>query len=229
MELQITPQILLKAYACGVFPMAETANSPDLFWIDPERRGILPLDSFHIPKRLARTVSADKFTVRTSKNFKAVISACASTTSTRRETWINTEIRQLYTDLFEMGYCQTIEVYNATDKLVGGLYGVSLGGAFFGESMFSLERDASKVALVHLYGRLLYGKYRLLDAQFVTTHLKQFGAIEVQKDHYAKLLDNALTVHGDFNTLPQGTSGKRLLQIIEELRPAHRENKNGPN
>ena len=227
MEFKITPQILLKAYACGIFPMAETADSPDLFWIDPERRGILPLDSFHIPKRLARTVRADKFIVRASRNFKAVISHCATTNADRKETWINAEIRKLYTELFAMGYCHTVEVYNTSDELVGGLYGVSLGGAFFGESMFSLERDASKVALVHLYGRLLYGNYRLLDAQFVTEHLEQFGATEVPKEQYGKLLENALMVHGDFNALPQETSGKLLLQIIEDMRPAPPKNKNG--
>ncbi|MES0868043.1 leucyl/phenylalanyl-tRNA--protein transferase [Pseudovibrio sp. SCP19] len=227
MEFKITPQILLKAYACGIFPMAETADSPDLFWIDPERRGILPLDSFHIPKRLARTVRADKFIIRASRNFKAVISHCATTNAERKETWINAEIRKLYTELFAMGYCHTVEVYNASDELVGGLYGVSLGGAFFGESMFSLERDASKVALVHLYGRLLYGNYRLLDAQFVTEHLEQFGATEVPKEQYGKLLENALMVHGDFNALPQETSGKLLLQIIEDMRPDPPKNKNG--
>ncbi len=219
MELEITPQILLKAYACGIFPMAETAGSPDLFWIDPERRGILPLESFHIPKRLARTIRSDKFVVRASRDFKAVISHCATITRNRKETWINAEIRKLYTELFAMGYCHTVEVYNSSQKLVGGLYGVSLGGAFFGESMFSLERDASKVALVHLYGRLLYGNYKLLDAQFVTDHLEQFGAVEVPKAKYAKLLENALTVYGDFNALPQETSGKLLLQIINDMRP----------
>ncbi|WP_108819739.1 leucyl/phenylalanyl-tRNA--protein transferase [Pseudovibrio sp. Alg231-02] len=227
MEFKITPQILLKAYACGIFPMAETADSPDLFWIDPERRGILPLDSFHIPKRLARTVRSDKFVVRASRDFKAVISHCATTTSERKETWINTEIRKLYTALFAMGYCHTIEIYNAADELVGGLYGVSLGGAFFGESMFSLERDASKVALVHLYGRLLYGGYRLLDAQFVTEHLEQFGATEVPKEQYGKLLENALMVLGDFHALPQESSGKLVLQIIEDMRPASPKSKNG--
>lgn len=199
--------------------MAETAHSPELFWIDPERRGILPLDSFHIPKRLARTVRSDQYTVRASRDFSAVISLCATTTSIRKDTWINTEIRKLYTELFEMGYCHTIEVYDDAKELVGGLYGVSLGGAFFGESMFSRARDASKVALVHLCARLLYGNYKLLDAQFVTEHLEQFGAKEVLKQDYNVLLEDALTVHGDFNALPQDTSGKRILEIIKELRP----------
>lgn len=219
MEFEITPQILLKAYACGIFPMAETAESSELFWIDPERRGILPLEAFHIPKRLARTIRSDKFTVKASCNFDAVISLCATATPQRKETWINAKIRDLYTALFHMGYCHTIEVYDETHTLVGGLYGVSLGGAFFGESMFSRARDASKVALVHLYARLLYGNYRLLDTQFVTEHLEQFGATEVPKEDYAKLLEGALTIPADFFALPENTSGKRVLEIIEERRP----------
>src|SRR5947209_1316694 len=149
----LTPEVLLKAYACGIFPMAEDADDPALFWIDPPERGIIPLDAFHVPSRLARTVRSTKFTITCDRDFSALIDACAEPGPKRARTWINAPIRQLYRGLFEIGHCHTVEVYDG-DALVGGLYGVSLGRAFFGESMFHRARDASKVALVHLIARL---------------------------------------------------------------------------
>ncbi len=199
--IDITPEVLLKAYACGIFPMAESAEDPALYWIEPERRGIIPLDRFHVPDRLARTVRSDRFSVAVDRNFDAVIAACAEPMPGRSRTWINTRIQALYRKLFERGDCHTVEVYEQ-DRLVGGLYGVSLGCAFFGESMFHRARDASKVALVHLVARLRAGRYRLLDTQFVTDHLRTFGAIEVTRSAYHRLLDAALVGEGNFAALP---------------------------
>ena len=189
--VEITPEVLLKAYACGIFPMAESAEDPALYWIEPERRGILPLDRMHVPSRLARTVRSDCFTVVCDRDFDAVIDGCAEPKAGRARTWINARIRTLYGTLFARGHCHTVEVYEEA-ALVGGLYGVSLGAAFFGESMFHRVRDASKVALVHLAARLRRGGYRLLDTQFVTDHLKTFGAVEVSRRQYHKLLEAAI-------------------------------------
>src|SRR5215475_12041983 len=175
--VEITPEVLLKAYACGIFPMAESAEDPALYWIEPEERGIIPLTGFHIPARLARTVRTEHFTVVCDRDFDAVIAGCGESKPGRGRTWINARIRKLYRGLFDIGHCHTVEVYDG-DALVGGLYGVSLGAAFFGESMFHRARDASKVALVHLVARLKAGGFKLLDTQFVTDHLKTFGAIE---------------------------------------------------
>src|SRR5262249_46653334 len=169
-QVEITPEVLLKAYACGIFPMAESADDPALYWVEPERRGILPLDHLHISRRLARTVRSDRFTVVSDRDFDAVIDGCAEPGPGRARTWINERIRVLYRALFDCGHCHTVEVYD-DGALVGGLYGVSLGAAFFGESMFRRTRDASKVALVHLAGRLRAGDFILLDTQFVTDHL----------------------------------------------------------
>jgi leucyl/phenylalanyl-tRNA--protein transferase len=198
--IDITPEVLLKAYSCGIFPMAESADDPALYWIEPERRGIIPLDRFHVPERLARTVRADRFTVVVDRDFDAVIDGCAQPAPGRSRTWINTRILTLYRKLYERGDCHTVEVYDG-DELVGGLYGVSLGRAFFGESMFHRVRDASKVALVHLVARLKAGHYRLLDTQFVTDHLRIFGAVEVSRPAYHKLLDAALVGEGNFRAL----------------------------
>ena len=199
--IDITPEVLLKAYACGIFPMAESADDPALYWIEPERRGIIPLDKFHIPDRLARTVRSDAFTIVIDRDFDAVIAGCAQPAAGRTRTWINARIHNLYRKLYERGDCHTVEAYK-DGKLAGGLYGVSLGRAFFGESMFHNERDASKVALVHLVARLKAGRYRLLDTQFVTDHLRTFGATEVSRPAYHKLLDAALVGEGDFGALP---------------------------
>jgi leucyl/phenylalanyl-tRNA---protein transferase len=198
--IDITPDVLLKAYACGIFPMAESADDPALYWIEPECRGVIPLDRFHVPARLARTVRSDCFTVAVDRDFDAVISGRAQPAPGRARTWINGRIHHLYRKLYERGDCHTVEVYQG-DQLVGGLYGVSLGRAFFGESMFHRERDASKVALVHLVARLKMGGFRLLDTQFVTDHLRIFGAVEVSRPAYHKLLDDALVGEGRFDVL----------------------------
>jgi leucyl/phenylalanyl-tRNA--protein transferase len=199
--VEITPEVLLKAYACGIFPMAESAEDPALYWIEPERRGIIPLKGFHVPARLARTVRADRFTVLCNRDFDGVIDGCAEPNPGRGRTWINTRIRKLYRGLFAIGHCHTVEVYDG-DDLVGGLYGVSLGRAFFGESMFHHARDASKIALVHLVARLKAGGFTLLDTQFVTDHLKTFGALEVPRRQYQKMLDAALGDIADFTRIP---------------------------
>jgi leucyl/phenylalanyl-tRNA--protein transferase len=213
--IDITPEVLLKAYSCGIFPMAESADDPALYWIEPERRGIIPLDRFHVADRLARTVRSDRFTVRVDCDFDAVIAGCAEPAPGRTRTWINSRIRNLYRRLYDRGDCHTVEVYE-NDRLVGGLYGVSLGRAFFGESMFHTERDASKVALVHLVARLKAGNYRLLDTQFVTAHLKTFGAIEVPRPAYHKLLDAALVGEADFAALStdRPVSGDAALESL---------------
>lgn len=193
----LTPDLLLQAYAVGLFPMAERRDDPALYWIDPEERAILPLDGFHLPRRLARTVRSDRFEVRCDTAFADVMRACAEPTEDRRESWINEPILQLYTALFHRGRAHSVETWR-DGRLVGGLYGVSLGGAFFGESMFSRETDASKVALVHLVARLRLGGYTLLDCQFMTEHLRQFGVVEVARDEYRRLLGKALKVEAAF-------------------------------
>jgi leucyl/phenylalanyl-tRNA--protein transferase len=189
----ITPDLLLRAYEIGLFPMAEDADDPSIHWIEPERRGIIPLDALHVSRRLARTVRADRFRIETDRDFEAVIEGCAGTDDAkRRRTWINSRIRRLYRELFDIGHCHTIEAY-VGEELVGGLYGVSLGAAFFGESMFSRARDASKVALVHLVALLRRAGYRLLDTQFVTPHLASLGAVEVSRSTYLRRLRDAVT------------------------------------
>jgi leucyl/phenylalanyl-tRNA---protein transferase len=212
-HVEITPEVLLKAYACGIFPMAEDADDPTLYWIEPEQRGIIPLEGFHISARLARTVRTTNFEVRVDRDFDAVIEGCAEPTRERRRTWINDRIRALYRKLYDRGACHTVEVYDG-DALVGGLYGVSLGGVFFGESMFHRARDASKIALVHLVARLKAGGYLLLDTQFVTEHLRSFGAYEVTRRHYHRLLDTALKGDGQFDALPSvdGDTALRLAR-----------------
>lgn len=212
---EITPDVLLRAYACGIFPMAESADDPSLFWVEPERRGIIPLDGFRISSRLARTVRSDLFTVTANRAFKAVMAGCAAPQPGRDNTWINTRIRELYTALHERGHCHSIEVWH-DDQLAGGLYGVSLGRSFFGESMFHHVRDASKVALVHLVARLIAGNFTLLDTQFVTDHLRQFGAVEVPRRRYLTLLDQALGAEADMTPLcdQRPLSGTSALDII---------------
>ena len=211
--IEITPQVLLKAYSCGIFPMAESADDPALYWIEPQHRGILPLDNVHVPRRLARTVRAGTFQVRINTDFDGVIDGCAASRPDRRSTWINSRIRQLYRALYQQGYCHTVEVWDG-QRLVGGLYGVALGTAFFGESMFSIERDASKVALVHLAARLIHGGFTLLDTQFVTDHLRQFGTVEVDRTEFHKLLEPALAATADFLALPGHTGADEILDIV---------------
>jgi leucyl/phenylalanyl-tRNA--protein transferase len=208
--IEITPEVLLKAYACGIFPMAESADDPALYWIEPEKRGIIPLDRFHVPARLARTVRSDRFTVLIDRDFNGVLDGCAEPQPGRQRTWINARIRTLYRKLYERRHCHSVEVYHG-DELVGGLYGVTLGRAFFGESMFHRARDASKVALVHLVARLRAGGFKLLDTQFVTEHLMTFGAVEVPQRQYHKLLEAALSGEGDFAALGSAVSGTQAL------------------
>jgi leucyl/phenylalanyl-tRNA--protein transferase len=188
---RLTPEILLRAYAEGLFPMAERRGDPTLYWVSPEKRGIIPLNFFHVPHRLARTVRSGRFTVTADRAFHDVIQACAAPAAGREETWINSEIMRLYTALHAGGHAHSIECWQA-GELVGGLYGVRLGAAFFGESMFSHARDASKVALVHLVEGLKHGGFMLLDTQFITPHLARFGAIEIPREQYLTKLAEAL-------------------------------------
>ncbi|MBY5389167.1 leucyl/phenylalanyl-tRNA--protein transferase [Rhizobium leguminosarum] len=187
----ITPDILLRAYSIGLFPMAESADDPEIFWVEPELRGVLPFDHFHVSKSLAKTVRKKPFEIRFDHAFDEVIAACAEETSGRPSTWINRTIRSLYSTLFDMGHAHTVEAWEG-NELVGGLYGVSLGSAFFGESMFSRRTDASKICLVHLVDRLRERGFTLLDTQFTTEHLKTFGAIDVPKADYAAMLTAAM-------------------------------------
>jgi leucyl/phenylalanyl-tRNA--protein transferase len=208
----LTPEVLLKAYACGIFPMAEDADDPALFWIDPPERGIIPLDGFHVPSRLARTVRSSMLTVVCDRDFSAVIDACAEPGPKRARTWINAPIRKLYQGLFEIGHCHTVEVYDG-DALVGGLYGVSLGRAFFGESMFHRARDASKIALVHLVARLRLGGFDLLDTQFLTEHLAIFGATEVPQERYGRMLASAISQPADMTVFRRTLSGEEAIAL----------------
>src|SRR5580693_4403825 len=212
---EITPEVLLRAYACGIFPMAESADDPSLFWVEPEIRGVIPLQGFRVASRLARTVRSDAFTVTVNQAFAGVIAGCAAPQEGREETWINRRIRDLYTGLHGLGHCHSVEVWQGGD-LAGGLYGVSLGRAFFGESMFHRVRDASKVALVHLIARLIVGGFELLDTQYVTEHLKTFGALEIPRRRYTAQLDKALKGEADFYKLPADPplAGARALEII---------------
>ena len=188
--------------------MAESADDPGLYWIEPEARGILPLGRFHIPRRLRRTVRQDVYEIHIDRDFEAVIAGCAEAVPGRGKTWINARIRRLYADLYELGHCHTVETW-LDGRLVGGLYGVRLGGAFFGESMFTRARDASKVALVHLVARLKVGGFRLLDSQFTTEHLKQFGAVDVDRRQYHHLLERAISTDADFYGCPAAPRGRK--------------------
>lgn len=190
---QLTPQLLLKAYAIGVFPMAESRNDPTVYFVDPEERGVLPLDAMHVSRSLRRAVRRRPFEVRLNTAFEAVLDGCAETRPERPDTWINPEIRRLYSELHLAGHAHSVECWRGGD-LVGGLYGVALGGAFFGESMFSRATDASKIALIHLAARLKTGGFVLLDTQFVTPHLGRFGAHAVPRDVYRRRLAQAIAV-----------------------------------
>jgi leucyl/phenylalanyl-tRNA--protein transferase len=187
----LDPDLLLRAYSVGVFPMASTREAADVFWVEPKKRGVLPLDRFHLSRSLAKTLRSDRYTVTVDQAFAQVVSRCAEPTADRPETWINPDIERAYAELHQRGYAHSVESWR-DDELVGGLYGVRLGAAFFGESMFSRARDASKVALAHLVARLRVGGFRLLDCQFLTDHLASFGTIEVTRDSYVALLDEAL-------------------------------------
>lgn len=212
----ITPELLLNAYASGVFPMADSRDDQDVFWVDPNQRGVLPLNSFHIPRSLKKLVRQNRFSVTVNQCFRSVVGRCAAPARGRSNTWISEQIEDLYTDLHRYGFAHSIECHLG-GKLVGGLYGVCLAGAFFGESMFHTETGASKVALVHLVARLINGGFTLLDTQFGTEHLSQFGVVEIPRVTYHERLEQALQVeNSDFHRLEVGLSGEAILQSITQ-------------
>lgn len=212
---EITPDLVLRAYSIGLFPMGEKEDDDRLYWVEPEERGVFPLESLKISRSLAKVVRADRFEVSVDNDFDAVIDGCAHSGTSRDSTWINAPIRRLYRDLFDAGFVHTVEC-RREGALVGGLYGVSLGAAFFGESMFHIERDASKVALVHLAARLRAGDYQLLDTQFVTPHLASLGAVAVPRVEYRRMLDRAVSADGDFGDWPKDRpmSGAQALALL---------------
>ena len=206
--------MVLRAYSVGLFPMAERADDIAIHWIEPRLRGIIPLNNLHISKSLAKVIRSDRFEIRVDTSFDAVIDACA----TRDETWINKRIRELYRDLFFEGHVHTVETWRE-GKLVGGLYGVALGGGFFGETMFHRETDASKVALAHLVARLITGGYRLLDTQFLTPHLQSLGAVEITRNDYLVLLSHAIHAIPDAKTFAQNPMrGTEVLEMLANFR-----------
>ena len=204
-SLDVTADLVLRAYSIGLFPMAETRDSKRLHWLDPQMRGHLPLDSFHLSRRLLRTVLSGPYTVTVDHDFPATIAACAAPTKLRPDTWINDTIERLFTDIHELGYGHSVETW-LDGQMVGGLYGVAIGGVFFGESMFSRARDASKVALVHLVARLRMGGFKLLDTQWVTSHLSQFGAEEIAREAYRQRLDIAISQAAHFDPTPDAAA-----------------------
>jgi leucyl/phenylalanyl-tRNA---protein transferase len=210
-----TADDLVRCYRRGVFPMADSRHDEDFYLVEPRYRGIIPLDGFHVSRRLARTVRSDRFRMAVDEDFAGVIAACAASQPGRPETWINRPIERLYGELFARGEAHSVEVY-LDGELAGGLYGVALGGAFFGESMFSRCRDASKAALVHLVARLRVGGYRLLDTQFLTPHLQQFGTLEITRNAYQQRLGEALAADADFYRFGAGAGGGDALQAITQ-------------
>ena len=212
MTTPITPALLLRAYASGVFPMADSATDPDIYWVEPALRGIIPLRGLHVPRRLRRTVRKGPFEIRVNTAFDAVMAGCAAPAPGRENTWINTTIRRLYNQLHEMGHAHSVECWQG-ERLAGGLYGVQLNGAFFGESMFSRARDASKVALVHLVARLNAGGFSLLDAQFITDHLARLGAIEIPREAYLARLGRALRHEADFCAFTADDDPEEVLRL----------------
>ncbi len=213
MTTPITPALLLRAYASGVFPMADSADAPDIYWVEPAYRGIFPLDALHVPRRLRRTIRRRPFEIRINTAFDEVMAGCAAPAAGRENTWINTTIRRLYNRLHEMGHAHSIECWQ-DNRLVGGLYGVHLNAAFFGESMFSRMRDASKVALVHLVARLNAGGFQLLDTQFLTDHLASLGAIEIPREEYLARLDRALRTGADFHAFQADDDPQEVLRLV---------------
>lgn len=207
-DVPITPTLLLQGYAAGIFPMAEDAGASEIYWVDPKRRGVLPLDGLHVSRSLKKAVVRAPYEIRVDSAFSDVVAACGA----REETWINGEIARLYTALFRMGYAHSVEAWQG-DRLVGGLYGVSLGGAFFGESMFSTATDASKIALVYLVARLRFGGFQLLDTQFVTDHLARLGVVEIPRAAYRAALAAALPLATDFHALDPALEPHSVLQF----------------
>ena len=208
--IELTPELIIRAYQAGIFPMAEDAGSPDLFWVSPQQRGIIPLDDFHISRTLRKTLRTHRYTVTVDTDFDGVIEGCATAGVDRDTTWINAEIRRLYRALFRRGLVHTVEVWDGP-ALVGGLYGVSLGAAFFGESMFHRRTDCSKIAMAHLLFRLKAGGYRLLDTQFVTDHLRTFGGIEIPREDYEVRLAEALRHQADYYAIDREAAGEPAL------------------
>jgi leucyl/phenylalanyl-tRNA---protein transferase len=196
-SIELTPELIIRAYQAGIFPMAEDADADDLFWVSPQKRGILPLDGFHVSRSLRKTLRSHRYTIRIDTDWKGIVEGCATAGTDRDTTWINATIRKLYGQLFDRGICHTVGVWEGP-HLVGGLYGLAIGAAFFGESMFHRRTDASKIALVHLVDRLKAGGYRLLDTQFITDHLRSFGGIEISREEYELRLADALANTGDF-------------------------------
>ena len=209
----LTADLLLRAYRLGLFPMAESRASRALHWLDPEWRGVLPLDRFHLPRSLAKTLRAGRFEVTADRDFAGTIAGCAAARSNRPDTWINQEIERLFTELHKLGFAHSVECWRG-GGLAGGLYGVALGGAFFGESMFSVATDASKVALVHLVARLRLGGFRLLDTQFITAHLARFGAVEIPRGDYHVLLAEAVETPARFPPRPDADALQSELAAL---------------
>lgn len=220
--VEITPELMLRAYRHGLFPMAETRHGDRLYWLDPERRGVLPLDRFHLPRRLSRTALANVFEVSADRDFAAALAGCAAAAPGREDTWINPQIERLFRELHRLGHAHSVEC-RRDGRLVGGLYGVVLGGAFFGESMFSTARDASKVALVHLVARLRLGGFRLLDTQFATSHLAQFGTEEIPREDYKAQLAAAVEAPASWLAEPPDTALAAEIRALT-ARPAANNN-----
>ena len=224
----LDPDVLLRAYGSGVFPMADSATSPDIFWVEPKKRGVLPLDGFHLSKSLAKTLRSERFTLTADRAFDAVLAACAEPVPGRTDTWINPVIATAYGALHRRGDAHSVEAWTEDGVLAGGLYGVRLGGAFFGESMFTRVRDGSKVALAALVARLRVGGFTLLDTQFLTSHLESFGAIELTARAYRAQLGAAIGVSADFfaldgaadrpaTTVAGPVSGNRIVQLLTQM------------
>lgn len=208
---RLTPELVLAAYGQGIFPMAEGRDARDIYWVDPRERGVLPLDGLHISRSLRRRIRGEPYGITFDRDFAGVIAGCAD----RDETWINDEIAQIYSALFAAGHAHSIEIWEGA-VLVGGVYGVTLGGAFFGESMFSRRTDASKIALVYLCDRLRQGGYTLFDTQFITPHLATLGAIEIPREEYQKRLAAAIRHPADFDSRPFGDTLDQVLQRMTQ-------------
>jgi leucyl/phenylalanyl-tRNA--protein transferase len=215
---QLTPDLLLRAYRLGLFPMAESRGAKTLHWLDPEARGVLPLNGFHIPRSLMKLLRAGRFTVTANEDFAGTIAACAAARDVRPETWINPEIERLFVELHRLGFAHSIETWQ-NGILVGGLYGAALGGAFFGESMFSTTANASKIALAHLVARLRLSGFTLLDTQFTTSHLNRFGAVEVQRNVYHEMLAEAVEVPARFIATPDPAVLMREIEVMRQESP----------
>lgn len=216
--IEVTPELLMRAYRAGLFPMAETRRGARLYWLDPELRGVLPLDGFRLPKRLLRTVLSGRYQVTSNQSFAAVVAGCAAAAPGREDTWINADIERLFGELHRRDCAHSVECWQ-DGALAGGLYGVSLGGVFFGESMFSVARDASKVALVHLVARMRLGGYALLDTQFVTKHLAQFGADEIPREQYRSLLAAASQLPARWLPDPDPAALAAEIRLLHEQSP----------